>query len=197
MQQKNNFRIFCDMDQTLADFEEAFYRLTGQWSYPLREKMIKNFMQEGFDEATAICKWETYFWNIVDNTPKFWETIPPVPGFSKIRDTIFKFNPIILTAVPCYQNSRRKAIQGKRVWINEHLGDHIAMFTVNQDKINHLQPQKTVFCEDKNDILIDDSVFNIESWKQKGGKVILHINAKKTVKEFNIIIKEVLKNKSQ
>jgi 5'(3')-deoxyribonucleotidase len=113
-----------------------------------------------------------------------------MPDFSDMKNATMKFDPIILTAVPYFPQSRIKAIKGKRLWINQHMSSHVPIFTVNVDRVNYLKINKVIFCKNKNDILIDDNELNVETWKNAGGKAIVYVDAQKTIEELDIIIKE-------
>lgn len=185
-------RLFVDQDHTLADFDEAFRRITGLKPYPYRDRYVEKMMKQGLSRDEAELRWNHDFWEVLDIEPRFWETIPPMPGFPEFKKIIMKFHPSIITAVPHYTDVLIKAKQGKRKWIDRHMSPDVPLFTITLDPEDHRKMDKTPFCENKDDILIDDNELNVESWRKKGGIAILYTNAKKTINELNTIIKEVV-----
>jgi 5'(3')-deoxyribonucleotidase len=184
-------RLFVDQDHTIADFDEAFRRITGLKPYPYRDKFIATMMKNGLDKDEAIYKWEQDFWGMLDIEPKFWETIPTMPGFPKLKKVIMELNPSILTAVPHYTDAYIKAKQGKRKWIDKHLSTDVPLYTITLDPKDHRKMDKAIFCENKNDILIDDNKLNVKAWCKKGGKAILYTNVDSTINQLKKILKEI------
>lgn len=184
-------RLFVDQDHTLADFDEAFRRITGLKPYPYRDRYVERMMKIGLDKDEAELKWNHDFWGVLEIEPRFWETIPPMPGFSKLKKVIMEFNPSILTAVPHYTDVLIKAKQGKRKWIDRHMSPDVPLFTITLDPVDHRKMDKTGFCENKDDILIDDNELNVQAWRKKGGVAIHYVNAESTIKQFEDLLKEL------
>ena len=165
----SEYKIYCDMDGVLCDFDQGYEKLTG----------------ESTDEANA--KGKSYFWKLFresvgENEKDFWANLPWQPGGEELWNYIKSSSPNILSApavdfnLPQDQQLNpefNQAIQGKKEWISKHLNG------VNKE-IFVPAPQKSTFATSKH-ILIDDMQKNIDAWKAAGGKAILHTSAPKTI----------------
>jgi hypothetical protein len=165
----SEYKIYCDMDGVLCDFDQGYEKLTG----------------ESTDEANA--KGKSYFWKLFresvgENEKNFWANLPWQPGGEELWNYIKSSSPNILSApavdfnLPQDQQLNpefNQAIQGKKEWISKHLNG------VNKE-IFVPAPQKSTFATSKH-ILIDDMQKNIDAWKAAGGKAILHTSASKTI----------------
>ena len=73
-------RIYCDMDGVLCDFKKAAEKVTGmsidKWSY-----------------ASKTEKWQP-----IKDTPRFWHTLPWMPGGRELWSFISSYKPYILSA---------------------------------------------------------------------------------------------------
>lgn len=165
----SEYKIYCDMDGVLCDFDQGYEKLTG----------------ESTDEANA--KGKSYFWKLFresvgENEKDFWANLPWQPGGKELWNYIKSSSPNILSApavdfnLPQDQQLNpefNQAIQGKKEWISNNLNG------VNKE-IFVPAPQKSSFATLKH-ILIDDMQKNTDAWKAAGGKAILHTSAPKTI----------------
>jgi 5'-nucleotidase len=171
----SEYKIYCDMDGVLCDFDEGYKYLT----------------KKSTDEANA--KGKKYFWELFresvgENEKDFWANLPWQPGGEKLWTFISPYNPNILSS-PAINFSKpqdqqldpnyNEAIIGKKEWINKNLynvGKEI--FVPASQKVDSVAP---------NHILIDDMEKNTDAWEAAGGIAILHKNYATTKK---ILIEE-------
>ncbi len=171
----SEYKIYCDMDGVLCDFDQGYKYLT----------------KKSTDEANA--KGKKYFWELFresvgENEKDFWANLPWQPGGEKLWTFISPYNPNILSS-PAINFSKpqiqqldpnyNEAIIGKKEWINKNLynvGEEI--FVPASQKVDSVAP---------NHILIDDMEKNTDAWEAAGGIAILHKNYATTKK---ILIEE-------
>jgi len=149
------YKIFCDMDGVLVDFEKGYYDLTGV--------STKQFV-----------KGDANFWAPIDKEgAEFWATLPWMKDGQELWRYIKKYKPYILSSPSQSQTSR----VGKEAWLKIHLQ--------NSYKKAYFYPrhQKQLF-SDENRILIDDLPNTIDEWNAKGGIGILHTSAANTIKQL-------------
>lgn len=173
----SEYKIYCDMDGVLCDFDQGYEKLTG----------------ESTDEANA--KGKSYFWKLFresvgENEKDFWANLPPQPGGEDLWKFISPYNPNILSS-PTIDFSKpqdqqldpkfNQAIQGKKEWINKNLYNvNEEIFVPAFQKVDSVAP---------NHILIDDMKKNTDAWEAAGGIAILHKNYATTkntlIEEYN------------
>ena len=145
------YKIYCDMDGVLTDFQRRFEHFTGVSP----------------DEYES--KYGTpAFWELIDNKigVKFWVGMDWMPGGKELWEFISKYNPSILTS-PSRQNTSRL---GKNLWVRNNIDPKPkVIFAYSADKQRYAN---------ENAILIDDKKSNINQWAAKGGIAIrcLHGN---------------------
>ena len=173
----SEYKIYCDMDGVLCDFDEGYKYLT----------------EKSTDEANA--KGKKYFWELFresvgENEKDFWANLPWQPGGENLWTFISPYDPNILSS-PAINFSKpqdqqldpnyNEAIIGKKEWINKNLynvGEEI--FVPAFQKADSVAP---------NHILIDDMEKNTDAWEAAGGIAILHKNYATTreilIEEYN------------
>ena len=96
-------RIYCDMDGVLCDFKKAAEKVTGmpisKWSY-----------------ASKTEKWQP-----IKDTPRFWHTMPWMPGGRSLWSFIRTHKPHILSAY-VEESFDPNCIPGKSHWARTNLG---------------------------------------------------------------------------
>lgn len=152
------YKIYCDMDGVLTDFNKQFQSLNPEHLTPSKYET-----KYGKDK----------FWNFidVDNKVKFWETMPWKPDGKQLWEYIVKYNPTLLSAPSRSPASRL----GKRKWVKNNLPKTHLILAAPDKKQNYSK---------KNSILIDDLPDNIEQWRSQGGIGILHTNTQDTIKQL-------------
>ena len=139
------YKIYCDMDGVLTDFEERFEHFSG-----MKPKEYEN-------------KFGTpAFWELIDVKVgiKFWAGMKFMPQGQQLWDFIKPYQPDLLTS-PSRDNGSRL---GKNIWVKNHLNPKPkTIFAYSADKQRYAN---------ENSILIDDKKSNIEQWASKGGIAI-------------------------
>ena len=136
------YKIYCDMDGVLTNFEARFDHFTGM--HPQEYEKAKGTQA---------------FWNLIDVEigVRFWVGMDWMPQGEQLWNFIKKFNPSLLTS-PSRDNSSRL---GKSLWVRNKLSPKPkVIFAYSKDKQRYATP---------NSILIDDKPSNIEEWKAAGG----------------------------
>jgi hypothetical protein len=136
------YKIYCDMDGVLTNFEERFEHFSGTSPKHYEER----FGQAGFwnliDEEVGIKYWVGMKW--METGEELWKYIEP-------------HNPTILTSPSRHNNSRL----GKRLWVRNHI--------VPLPKIIFAFSKNKRQYAGENHILIDDREDNIEGFIKDGG----------------------------
>ena len=154
-------RIYCDMDGVLCDFAKGVEKVIGksitQWSYGSKSEK----------------------WDKIKATPKFWHTLPWMPGGKDLWNFISKYKPHILSAY-VEESFDPNCIPGKSHWARTNLG--IAPGNVNL--VKRVQKQNYAKVAGQPAILIDDYKKNTDQFTQKGGIGILHTTTSNTIREL-------------
>ena len=155
------YKIYCDMDGVLVNFNKRFNKLTSSNPTQYRE-------ENGIDK----------FWEVIDNEGVgFWVGIEWMDD-GKILWEYLKsnFKDVELLSSPSRAENSRL---GKRLWVRNHkLGVKLNL-EYSRSKHKYAAP---------NHVLIDDREDIIKDWESKGGIGILHTSAENTiVKLLNIV----------
>jgi hypothetical protein len=161
---KINYKIYCDMDGVLCDFENRFEHFTGLTPDQYRAKAQKEYGDKKVDEK---------FWDIIDHQIglRFWRGMSWMPGGRELWDYIKPYKPSLLTA-PSWHNSSR---EGKQLWVQDHIPGTPIVFK---------QADKKADLSGPNIVLIDDREDTIINWKSKNGIGILYKNAEQTINDL-------------
>lgn len=154
---KPSYKIFCDADGVLSDFDNNFQKYSG--GIPPRE----------YEEKMG----KEAFWGLIDKKIglKFWEKMPWTNDGHELWDYIKKYKPIILSA-PSRDPISSK---GKQNWVRSNLPGTKLILAFSNDKKNYSK---------ENYILIDDMEKNCKDWEAAGGISILHSSAQDTIKKL-------------
>jgi len=139
------YKIYCDMDGVLTDFEARFEHFSGMSPKEYESK-----------------KGIKAFWHLIDEEVgvKFWSEMGWMPQGLRLWKFISKHNPDILTSPSRDPKSRI----GKNEWVKKHITDTPkVIFAYSKNKQNYAN---------ENSILIDDKPSNIAEWEQAGGIAI-------------------------
>ena len=154
LNENQQYKIYCDMDGVIVDFEDGYERLTG--------KNIKGNHVKGDGD----------FWQpITDAGANFWINLKWMSDGEKLWKYIKNYSPSILSA-PSREKSSRI---GKEIWVRTNIP--------GTELILKPAPEKQLLAE-PNAILIDDRKDNIQQWKDAGGIGILHTSANDTIKQL-------------
>jgi cytidyltransferase-like protein len=152
--EEQQYKIYCDMDGVLVDFEDGYERLTG--------KDIKGNHVKG----------DADFWQpITDAGANFWINLDWMPDGKQLWKYIKNYSPSILSA-PSREKSSRV---GKEIWVRTNIP--------GTELILKPAPEKQELAE-PNAILIDDRKDNIQQWKDAGGIGILHTSTNNTIEQL-------------
>jgi hypothetical protein len=177
-----NFNFFVDMDGVLSDFELGFKRITGIYSFPYKNNILRFLKSIGYSKKIALETFDQEFWKVINGKRNFWETLPLMFNGLKLWRYIEKYNPTLLTACPNEKHGYSLSVRGKRFWVDKWLGQQIEIIFVEMENYGTTGRQKAEYCKSKYDILIDDSRKNIDAWIVAGGTGILHTSVYETIK---------------
>ena len=136
------YKIYCDMDGVLTNFEERFEHYSGM--HP-----------QEYEKSKGLAA----FWNLIDVEVgiKFWIGMPWMPQGKKLWEFIQPYKPDLLTS-PSRDNASRL---GKQLWAKNNLNPKPkVIMAYSKDKQRYAN---------ENSILIDDKKSNIEEWTAAGG----------------------------
>jgi len=154
IKEDQQYKIYCDMDGVIVDFEEGYKNLTG---INIKGNHVKG---------------DTDFWQpITDAGVKFWARLKWMPDGKELWSYIKQYNPELLSAPSREESSKI----GKHVWVKNNIpGVKLILKSA---------PRKQELAE-PNAILIDDRADNIQQWKDAGGIGILHTSAQNTIQQL-------------
>jgi hypothetical protein len=161
LENSGKYKIFCDLDGVLVDFNKAIRLITGGLSF---EEYIRNHSR---DELWALVNTYGSDW---------WSSLSWTSDGHKLWDFIKGMDVTILTSCS-RRNTKDIAITGKKAWCSKNLGADVAVIVT--DSSSNKQKYST-----PSNILIDDLPENIFDWKTKGGIGILHTNSDQSIKEL-------------
>lgn len=154
-EQLSQYKIYCDMDGVLCDFDKRFeeYAKMGPKTYESKFGTNK-------------------FWEIIDEIGyMFWSKMPWMIDGQELWSYISKYKPSLLSAPSKKASSR----YGKRLWVNENMPGTKLILANREKKQNY---------SSKNHILIDDRQDTIDEWNSRGGIGILHTSATNTIEKL-------------
>jgi hypothetical protein len=151
------YKIFCDLDGVLTDFE-------GRFMSKLKEEGPKYYSKSELSQITTPEEFEKKFgkeefWKFIDQYVGvgFWVGMEWMKGGKDLWNYIKQYNPTILSAPSRDPSSRL----GKRLWVKNQISSQPKLiFAYSTEKQNYAAP---------NHILIDDKKSNIEQWRSAGG----------------------------
>ena len=145
VEEKPPYKIYCDMDGVLTDFESRFDHFSGMHPQEYEKKF-------GIEQ----------FWHLIDTKigVRFWVGMPWMPQGKKLWDFIKPYQPDLLTSPSRHDTSRL----GKNLCVRNNLNPKPkVIFAYSADKQRYAN---------ENSILIDDKKSNINEWASKGGIAI-------------------------
>jgi len=141
------YKLYCDMDGCLTDFDKRFFDLTGMKPDDYENKYGEN-----------------QFWNFIDVETgiKFWSEMEWTNRGHDLWEFISQFQPELLTSPSKHNHSR----VGKAIWVKNNLKPLPKInFKYSKEKHDFATPTS---------ILIDDRKSIIERWNKAGGIGIHH-----------------------
>ena len=154
-EQTYQYKIFCDMDGVLCDFDRRFEQFGSMKPKEYEAKYGTN-----------------KFWELIDKVgEQFWSKMSWMSDGKQLWIYISKYKPVLLSAPSMNPSSR----YGKHLWVNENLPGTKLILAKREKKKNY---------SGKNQILIDDRPDNINDWVYEGGIGILHTSTQQTIKDL-------------
>ena len=149
-----DYKIYCDMDGVLVDFESGYEKLTGI--------DLKGEYRPGVED----------FWKPIEQAGvKYWASLKWMPDGKQLWDYIKQYTPELLSAPSKSQSSKI----GKYVWVKNNLPGTKLILRYASRKKELANPES---------ILIDDRQINIDQWEAAGGIGILHTSADNTISQL-------------
>ena len=152
---QQQYKLYCDMDGVLVDFELGYNELTGKETPGVNSTYDKDNFWSAITKAGA----------------KFWADLKWMPDGQQLWDYIKQYNPKLLTAPSREQSSEI----GKKEWVDKNIPGTPIIFKQAKDKKDLAEP---------NAILIDDRKDNIQQWIDAGGIGIRHTSTASTIKQL-------------
>ena len=145
VKEKPPYKLYCDMDGVLTNFEARFEHYSGMHPQEYEKKF-------GLPA----------FWELIDVKigVKFWIGMDFMPQGKELWNFIKPYQPDLLTSPSRDNNSRL----GKNLWVKNNLSPKPkVIFSYSKDKQRFAN---------ENSILIDDKKSNINEWTSRGGIAI-------------------------
>jgi T4 RnlA family RNA ligase len=165
----NQYKLFCDLDGVLVDFEKGVLDLTGKT----------------IDEQLT-----SKLWQRILNCPNFFENLDFLSYGKDLWTNIVELYgdfPTILTGIPTGTGTKKQSqhAQEKERWCKKNLSDLVKVITCpSQDKYKFAS---------ENYVLIDDRFDLGQKWKSSGGIFIHHFNPNRTLYELKRLFGKIQK----
>lgn len=165
------FKLYCDMDGVLCNFDEQFIN-------KLKDRNFggKHYRTEELEGITSPNDFEVKFgkeefWKFIDDIcgVEFWSGMEWTPGGSQLWNTIGIYNPTLLTSPSRTMISRI----GKRSWAKSHLSPSPEGIIFKYSTYKQEQAVQDV-AKGLEPILIDDRRDIIDRWQDAGGIGLHH-----------------------
>ena len=108
--------IYCDLDGVLADFNLAFYSLSGKWPHEVEKSVL---------------------WQKINSTPDYWYQINKMSDADILLSFLQNYPYQILTGLPA--SGYAKAEKEKRAWVKDKINP-------NLNVICCLSKDKHIYC---------------------------------------------------
>jgi hypothetical protein len=156
------YKIYCDMDGVLVDFDRGYKELTGKETHHV-DAQGKNEFWGLFRQSLE---------NKKIQEKDYWANLQWMPDGKELWDHIKQYNPTLLSAPSRDPQSR----WGKRIWVKKNIPNTPLILAAAEAKKNYAR---------KNSILIDDRVSNVNDWNSSGGIGILHTSTATTLDKLS------------
>ena len=156
------YKIYCDMDGVLVDFDKGYNQLTGKPTHHADVQGKQEF-------------WDTFRQGLSDRNiseKDYWANLEWMSDGKELWDKIKPLNPTLLSAPSRDPQSRL----GKRIWVKKNIPGTPLILAAAPMKKNYAR---------KNAILIDDKISNINEWNEAGGIGILHTSTSTTLDKLS------------
>ena len=181
------FRVFCDLDGVLVDFDRGFVELADN-----TEKLLPKDYEKKHGTHSI--------WKLIDKLGEsFWTNLDWTKDSRELWDYLKQYDPIILSAPSRHPG----CFTGKTKWVKQNLGidqepiTKPAEFTKETRLIlathKHEFVQPAISQLALQPILIDDTEVKLENWSNAGGTGILHNDATDTIR----VMEEIMHDKTK
>ena len=156
------YKIYCDMDGVLVDFDKGYKALTS--------KETSHVDVQGKNEF-----WSTFKQGLENkkmSEKDYWANLEWMPDGKDLWDHIKQYKPTLLSAPSRDPQSR----WGTRIWVKKNIPGTPLILAAAPMKKNYAK---------KNAILIDDKISNINEWNEAGGIGILHTSTSTTLDKLS------------
>lgn len=180
-----NFRVFCDLDGVLVDFNRGFAELP---------ENPEGLSPSDFEDKNG----KHTIWKIIDKYGEaYWTELYWMNDGRELWDYLEEYKPTILSS----PSRNPKSISGKAKWVKLNLGINDQPVTkladYSPEKRLVVMQQKQLFAKGPTDILIDDTQAKLDKWVEAGGTGILHNDATDTIKVLEGILERFRNESSQ
>jgi len=156
--QVSQYKIYCDMDGVLCDFDRRF-------------EQFGDMSPKEYESKYGIKK----FWETINGVgEQFWSKMPWMPEGKQLWTYISKYKPYLLSAPSLDYSSR----YGKKLWVQENVPGTKLILAKRENKRDYAN---------RKSILIDDRTDNINDWNIAGGIGILFTSTTQTINELKEI----------
>jgi hypothetical protein len=146
------YKIYCDMDGVLCDFESQFEHYFGTSVKEYESQKGEKALENAINSAGLV----------------FWSRMPWTPGGKSLWDKIGSFQVTILSAPGKFKYAK----EGKKIWIREHLRPQPTKIIFRESGLKHTILSNKTPEEISKSVLIDDYGKNLTPWQQAGGKIV-------------------------
>lgn len=178
----SDFRIFCDLDGVLVDFDRGFLDLP---------KNTERLTPKEYEKAHG----KDAIWPLIDELGEsFWANLQWMKDGRELWDYIKRYDPIILSS----PSKNPECFTGKAIWVKQNLQidqDPVTdpadftkdtRFILANHKHEYVGPAKNLL--NKQPVLIDDFSRKLEKWTKAGGIGILHNDSTDTIRVLEEMI---------
>ena len=159
---QSQYKIYCDMDGVLVDFDRGYKELTGKETHHVDVQGKNEF-------------WNTFKQSLQDkkmSEKDYWANLQWMPDGKELWDHIKQYNPELLSA----PTRDPQSCWGKRIWVKKNIPGTPLILAAAPMKKNYAR---------KDAILIDDKISNINEWNEAGGIGILHTSTSTTLDKLS------------
>ena len=157
------FKIYCDLDGVIADFDGRVKEITGKWP-------------KEFPSSNQV--WKALDLQAEDNYAYFYSGVNLLPDAHILWEFLKPFNPEILTALGRLSFSTKVKLD----WIYDQLDSEVKVLFVERGEHKAIQYGK------KGTVLIDDKEKSIISWRKTDGIGVVHKSAEETIRNLKLEI---------